>query len=191
MPVNRFPILIRMKTTLALLRFAAALAAFAGLVSVTHAAASKPAKPADLQVLVNVPPTWRPFLDDDIAEALANRLMDVFRQNGYKGDIAQVTSLDSASKDIPTIEINLTEWRIDRTGNAQCTFSAALKAAAEEKNLGLKTGMAVFWPDGSRWGLSRRIDTANALEDAARDALRELYSAVAKTGLVAGLTDKK
>jgi hypothetical protein len=181
-----------MKTIIALLRFPAALAALAVLVSSGQAAdAKKAAKPADLQVQVNVPPTWRPFLDDDVAEAFTYRLIDVFRSRGYQGEIVQVTTADPGRNDLPTIEVFLTEWRIDRTGNAQCTFTAALKTPAGEKELGLKTGMAIFWPDGPRWGLGRRVDTANALEDAAREALRDLYKAVAQTGLVAGLAEKK
>lgn len=182
-----------MKTTLAFLRFPAVLAAFAALVVLAPAAdAKKPApKPADLQVIIDVPPTWRPFLEDDIAEALFYRLKDVFRQRGYKGELAQLTTFDAETKDVPTLRLNLTEWRVDRTGNAQCTLTASLNTAAGEKNLGLASGTALFWPQGNRWGLHRQMETADALEDAADSAMRDLYSAVAKTGLVAGIAAKK
>jgi len=144
----------------------------------------KPAKPVDLQVLVNVPPTWRPFLDDDVAEEFFYRLQDTFRLRGYTGELAQVTVLDPGAKDRPTLTINLSEWRLDRIGNAQCTFSASLTTPAGEKNLGLKMGTTMLWAHGGRWGLSRSYDAANALESAAADALNDLYRAVADSGLV-------
>jgi hypothetical protein len=182
-----------MKILFAFLQIPAALAAFAGLITLAPAAdAKKPAaKPADLQVIVDVPPTWRPFLEDDIAEALFYRLKDVFGRRNYKGEIVQLTTFDAEAKDTPVLRINLTEWRLDRIGNAQCTLTASLKTAAGEKNLGLATGTALFWPRGDRWSLHRRMETADALEDAAENALRELYDAVAKTGLVAGIEAKK
>ena len=182
-----------MKTLLACLRFPAAFAAFAVLVTLAPAAdAKKPApKPADLQVIVDVPPTWRPFLEDDIADALFYRLKEVFGRHGYKGEIAQLTSFDAETKDVPILRLNLTEWRVDRTGNAQCTLSAALKTTAGEKNLGLATGTALFWPRGNRWSIHRQVETADALEDAADSAMRDLYGTVAKTGLVAGFEVKK
>lgn len=182
-----------MKTLLAYLRFPAVLAAFAALVTLAPAAdAKKPApKPADLQVMVDVPPTWRPFLEDDIAEALFYRLKEVFGRRGYQGEIAQLTTFDAEARDVPILRLNLTEWRVDRTGNAQCTMSATLKTAAGEKNLGLATGTALFWPRGNRWSIHRQVETADALEDAADSAMRDLYNAVAKSGLVAGLEAKK
>jgi hypothetical protein len=182
-----------MKTALSLLRFPAALTVFAALIlSAPAAEAKKPApKPADLQVLVDVPPTWRPFLDDNVAEALFYRLKDVFRQRGYQGEVVQLTSFDNEAKDATTLRLNLTEWRLDRVGNAQCTLTATLKTAAGERSLGLATGTALFWPHGNRWSLDRQFETANALKDAANSALRELYDAVAKSGLIAGLPAKK
>ena len=182
-----------MKTTLAFLRFPAVLAALAAFALIAPAAETKkaPPKPADLQVLIDIPPTWRPFLDDDIAEALYFRVREVFRQRGYKGELAQLTRFDEAKPDVPTLQLNLTEWRIDRIGNAQCTMTAQLKTSAAEKSLGLATGTALFWSHGDRWTVARQMETADALEDAANNAAREVYEAVAKSGLVAGLPAKK
>lgn len=181
-----------MKPQSLLLRLPAVVAAIALFAPLAPAADKKPAaKPADLQVIVDVPPTWRPFLEDDIAGALFYRLKDVFGRRGYKGEIAQLTTFDAEAKDAPVLRLNLTEWRVDRTGNAQCTLTASLRTAAGEKDLGLATGTALFWPRGDRWGLNRQMETADALEDAADSALRDLYRAVAKTGLVTGFEAKK
>ncbi|MBL9216197.1 MAG: hypothetical protein JNG83_12030 [Opitutaceae bacterium] len=179
-----------MKTFPACLRLLAFLSACCGLFSYSLAAEAKKEtpKPVDLQVLVDVPPTWRPFLDDDIAEIFTSRLQEVFKRRGYAGNIVQVTNLYPGAKEIPTLEIFLSEWRIDRSGNAQCTFTAALKTAAGEKNLGIKSGTAMYWAQSrGRWSMQRAFETSDALEDAARDALRDLYVAVAKTGIVPGL----
>jgi hypothetical protein len=182
-----------MKTALSRLRFPVALATFAALVVLAPAAeAKKPAaKPADLQVFVNVPPTWRPFLDDDVAEALFYRLKDVFHRRGYHGELVQLTAFDAAAKDVPALQLNLTEWRVDRIGNAQCTLAATLKTATGEKSLGLASGTAMLWIHGNRWGFNHQVETADALEDAADSALRDLYDAEAKSGLVAGIATKR
>ncbi len=182
-----------MKTSLAFLRVPALLVAFGTFAAFSPAAAASksPPKPADLQVIVDVPPSWRPFLDDDVAEALFYRLKEVFSRRGYKGEIVQLSAGEAGNKATPTLQLGLTEWRLDRTGNAQCMMSANLKTPAGEKNLGLVTGTALFWPHGNRWSIHRQAETADALEDAADSALRDLYRIVAKTGLIPGLDAKK
>ncbi len=181
-----------MKTLTRMLRLPVALATFAALFAVAPAAeAKREATPADLQVIVDVPPTWRPFLDDDIAEALFYRLKEVFKRRGYKGEIVQLTSLDKEAPDAPVLRLNLTEWRVDRVGNAQCTMTATLKTGAGESSLGLATGTAILWAHGSRWSFSRQLETADALEGAADNALREVYDAAAKSGRIRGLEARR
>ncbi|MFI5337441.1 MAG: hypothetical protein ACHQ5A_11695, partial [Opitutales bacterium] len=146
----------------------------------------------DLQVTVDVPPTWRPFLQDDIAEAFASRIQTVFKQRGYTGRIAYLDRATDPRPGVPVLEVRLVEWRIGRTQDAQCTFSASLRTDGGEKSLGLVANTAFFWPEaGGRWGLARRMDVADALEDAAARALRELFQRVAETGAVPGLVAKK
>jgi hypothetical protein len=183
-----------MKTLFALLRFPAAVAAFAALVARAPAADSHPAatRTADLQVVVDVPPTWRPFLEDDIAEALFYRLRDAFARGGYRGEMIQLDRTDGRNPNVPTLEVSLTEWRIDRIGNAQCTMTARLITPnGGEKSLGLASGTAMFWPNGPRWGFSRRLETADALEDAANDAARDVFQSVAKSGLLPGMPTRR
>ncbi len=183
-----------MKTFVLIARLPLIAAVFAGLVAAVPSFAKDKSsdKPVDLQVTVNVPPTWRPFLDEQISETFAYRLIDTFRQRGYKGNMVYVDPRDDKAKDVPTIEIFLSEWRLDRVGNAQCTFTASIKTAAGEKDLGLKTGTTMFWPQaGGRWGITRAYETADALDEAARNAQRDLYNAVAKSGLVSGFETRK
>lgn len=137
-----------------------------------------PTAPGTLQVNINVPPTWQPLLEDDIAAALVGHLTDVFRHDGYNGPLAEV-SRGEPSPGCVLLTLNLVEWRMDHSGNINCTFSASLQNERETRQLGLFNGMALRWanPPG-RFGLG---DTYGA---AAEDALHELYRAVEKTGLM-------
>jgi hypothetical protein len=176
-----------------LARFAATAGLLLGLAAAVPVRANSPAPPPppDLQVTVDVPPTWRPFLEEDIAEAFVSRLAEVFRRSGYEGRIAQVERPDEPVAGIPVLQIRLIEWRIDRTGHALCTFGAALKTDKGETSFGLVTDSAVFWPMTSgHWGMSRGFDQANALEDAAENALQGFYRKVGRSGLVPGLLAK-
>lgn len=152
-----------------------------------ESAAESGARPV-LQLEVDVPPVWQPFLADDIADAFAARLADTFRRQGFEGRVAHRFGRPENEEGRPLLSVRLTEWRIDRTGNARCTFSAMLVTEAGEHNLGLFTDIAMFWPTpGGRWSLARRFEAANALDQAAEGALRDLYNRLARTEAVPGL----
>lgn len=159
--------------------------AFASLPIASAADKKAEAKPADLQVTVHVPPSWRPFLDDDIAENFAYRLSTAFKRQGYKGNIVYVDRADPLAAGVPVIAINLVEWRIGRTGNAQCTFTATFTDTQGEHDLGVTTNSAIFWPQSSgRWNIHRAFEQADALEDAAEGALRDFYKRLIKDNLL-------
>jgi hypothetical protein len=181
-----------MKAMLARPLLLAAAVLLAGLPVVRAESKKSPPPPPDLQVSVNVPPQWRPFLEDDVSEAFADQVRVVFHRLGYKGEIAYLGRVETIpDKKIPHLEIALHEWRIGRSGNAECTFSSVLTTTAGSKDFGLATGTAFFWPQSAgHWGL-RRLEAADALESAAGRALRDLYQRVAETGLVAGMAAKK
>jgi hypothetical protein len=138
-----------------------------------------------LLVEVDVPPTWRPFLDEDIAEAFAERLQEVFSQRGFQGRVKQI---DNADKKQPRENLNiltlfLTEWRVDRAGFVQCTFTASIRTPAGEKNLGIFTATSIQWVAGrNRWAL------ADAFDEAARNALNDLYDQLQRSNLLPGAT---
>lgn len=168
-------------------------AALAGLVTATatvaaDAPAAQAAKIADLQLQVNVPPTWRPFLDDDIAEALAGIAADTFKRRGYSGVIDFIEEGRRVpNPDLPLLTLNLMQWRIDRIGNAECTLTAELAVPGKPKReLGVVTQTQITWiQERGRYGF-RRFEVANALEDAATEAMRDLFKRVAETGLLSG-----
>jgi len=155
--------------------------------------AAKPAPPADLQLTIGVPPTWRPFLEDDIADSLAGILQDTFKRRGYAGKIEFLSDRDpKPDPAIPLLQLELREWRISRTGNAECTLSGKLIAAGKEHDLGLVTQTDFTWfRDHGRFGLERRLEVADALEKAATGAMRDLFKRIGETTVIPGLPPAK
>ena len=143
---------------------------------------SPPSKPGTLQVQINIPPTWRPMFEDRVTEAFASYIFDEFRRQGYKGEITEVRWYDEPSPGCCLLAINLTEWRMNHSGNIDCTFTANVQTERASRHLGVFSGMSFRWMSGpGRFGLS------DAFEDAAEDAIRQLYDSLARTELVPGL----
>jgi hypothetical protein len=145
----------------------------------------KSAKPAkaelpQLQLAVTAPSHWRPFLSNDLAEAFASRLAEVFRREGYRGE---VTFLDdnTANPDAPVLGVELTNWRVNQTEHAECSFIASLKYEGGEHKIGEFENDRLVWNDRfGRWGV------ANALGDAADGALRKLSGKLGALGILSG-----
>ncbi|MBA4136351.1 MAG: hypothetical protein C0518_03430 [Opitutus sp.] len=175
---------------IALIRPALAVALVFGLVIPSFAAdRAEASKRADLQLRVDVPPSWRPFLDDDIADALARVVQERFRRQGYQGVIAYIEEGRGApNPDLPLLTIRLHEWRITRSSFAECTLSSLLRTGGQDIDLGLVTNTEMTWiRDRGRFGLAHAHETADAFEDAASGAMRDLYRRIAETGKVPGL----
>lgn len=161
------------------LPFAAALLMAAFFAPLAATAADQAAPPA-LQIAVDVPPTWRPFLEDDIADALYSRIAETFRHGGFKGETALLDRSDKPAPGVPFLQITLMEWRINRIGNVDCTFSASITTGGKETNLGLFNGTSMQWISGPdrRWALQRGLD------DSAASAIKDLYRKLTDQGLL-------
>jgi hypothetical protein len=143
------------------------------------------ADPGTLQVQVNVPPSWRPMFEDRVTETFVTYIEEVFRRQGFKGKIVEVRWYDEPSPGCCLLTINLTEWRMNHIGNIDCVFTANLQTDRATRHLGIFSGMSLRWMSGpGRFGLS------DAFGDAAEDAIRQLYSSMAKTELVPGLQSR-
>jgi len=133
-----------------------------------------------LQLVVTVPPHWRPFLSNDLAEAFSTRLAEVFRRTGYTGEIRFLDE-ERAAAAAPLLAVELINWRINRTDRAVCTFTASLKSDNREHTLGTFENDLLVWNDRfGRWGL------ANALGNAADRALRDLSDKLNSLGVLSG-----
>ena len=146
--------------------------------------AAKPtrAETPRLQLTVDVPPRWRPFLSDDLAEAFASRLADVFRRHGYPPAIRFIEHENPAT-DVPVLAIRLIDWRISHPHQAECTFSAALKNDDGEHALGIFENTRREW--SHRFGHG---DPADALGEVADGALRDLSAKLDQSGLLPGFS---
>jgi hypothetical protein len=128
---------------------------------------------------VRVPIMWRPLLEDDIEKAFSERLELVFRDRGFTG---RLRVIDDAERKQPRANLNiltlhLLEWRVDRLGSVQCRFTAVVRTATGEKELG--TFAATSWlMDRSRWSLR------GAMDDVARNALTDLYDKLLRSDLL-------
>lgn len=146
---------------------------------------SVPSKPGTLQVQINIPPSWEPMLEARVSESFVSHIDDVFRRRGYDGEITEVRWFEEPSPGCCLLSINLTEWRMNHAGNIDCTFTANLQTERETRHLGVFTGMSLRWMSGpGRFGLS------DAFGDAAENAIRQLYDAVAKTDLLPAVSKK-
>ncbi|HEY4247336.1 MAG TPA: hypothetical protein VGM64_10800 [Lacunisphaera sp.] len=135
---------------------------------------------AQLQLKVGVPRHWRPFLSNDLAGAFASRLAEVFRREGYRGEIAFLDG-NTANPDAPVLGVELTNWRVNQTEHAECSFTASLKYEGQEHKIGEFENDRLVWNDRfGRWGL------ADALGDAADGALRELSGKLGSLGILGG-----
>lgn len=143
---------------------------------------AKPAKAdlAQLQLAVEVPCPWRPFLSNDLAEAFASRLGEIFRREGYRGEIVFLDD-NPAKSDAPVLGVELINWRVNQTQHAECSFSASLRHQGQEHKIGTFENERLVWNDRfGRWGV------ANALGDAADGALRELSGKLGALGILSG-----
>jgi hypothetical protein len=143
---------------------------------------AKPAKAElpQLQLTVHVPAHWRPFLADDLADAFASRVADVFRRQGFTGEVEFVPAGESG-RGVSVLAIRLINWRISRTDSAECTFTAAVLTDHREENLGLFDNTRLPWSSS----MGHR-GVAGALGDAADGALRELAGKLGRSASVPG-----
>lgn len=147
----------------------------------SHAKSKQTSGPV-LQVQLNMPPSWQPIFEDEVADAFISHVRDVFQRRGYEGTIKEVDALDEPDPGCCLLTINLLDWRMGHTGSIECTFTGTLQTEHGTRSLGIYTNSAFRWMNGpGRFGL------ADTFDDAARGAIRDLYHDVAKTELVPGL----
>jgi len=145
------------------------------------ATTQQPEVPGTLKVAVNVPPTWNILLDDRISEAFTDRVRDVFHNAGFDRPVEEVRYPEDSEKLPYLLTINLVEWRINRIGNIDCTFSASLRTPQGTRDLGLYTNTTMRWFGGiGRWGLAR------SFEEAAEGAIHDLCDKVVKSEMLPG-----
>jgi hypothetical protein len=161
------------------LRFAWVILGSLLLVLPARAATPSAPVPGTLKVQVIVPPTWNTLVDDHISAGLVDRVRDVFYRAGFDRPIEEVRYVEDPAKDEYLLTINLVDWRMNRIGNVDCTFSASLRTPRGTRDLGLYNNTSMLWFRGlGRFGLSQSFD------EAAEGAIRDLCIAVQKSELL-------
>jgi len=145
----------------------------------------KPERPARLQIVVDVPPSMSMLRDDYVAEAFAHRVSSALHEQGLRGRIRYVDFPDDLKADVPVLDIMLHEWRVDRLGNVDCTFSAQLKTASGNRALGVYSGTSMMM-----WARRDWFARQDGFESAARDALSNLGARLIATGLLADMAPR-
>jgi hypothetical protein len=128
------------------------------------------------------PARWHPLVEDDVAETLISLVHSEFRRVGFNGRIGRVPSFESPADGVPLLILNVAEWRLSRSGNAECLLNARFRTAeGEDVPLGM-VSHSEFTALRGRSGLGRPFELADALEDAARGAIRELQRRLTESG---------
>jgi hypothetical protein len=118
-----------------------------------------------LQVDVEVPPAWGPWLEDDLAEALYDRIRYIFKREGYPGDLLEVRRLEDPLPDYPTLAVRLYAWEVDRAGYVRCTMRVRYLPVGEDAiNLGNFEAKEFTWgPRGAYLRAQQFVDAADAV----------------------------
>lgn len=165
-----------------------ALLLFAGAIAGSiFAKPDKNTTPPEILLAISAPPMWDSLREADIIDAFQQRVVAKLHKAGFDGEIGEFDAFEKPDPAIPVIELHLMHWRPERTGSIVCTFSANLKTADKNQNLGIFTGTAPQWMTTAShtWELRRGLDdSANrALENLVRKLRSEEFLPPAKKDL--------
>lgn len=142
-------------------------------------ATPRPDRPTRLQIVVNVPPSMNILREEEIQDAFGYRVITALREQGLRGRLRYIESGEQPDPAVPVLTVYLNEWRVDRIGNVDCTFSASLKSAHGERNLGFFSGTSLMM-----WSRRDWFARAEGYESAARDALTNLSQRILQSGVM-------
>lgn len=162
--------------TLRLLWLLAALGLIAGCAA-TRQNVSENGRPVRLQLTVGVPPSMSILYEEEVADAFAYRVSSILHEQGFRGRIHYVDRWSKPDAAIPVLAVELREWRVDRAGFVDCTFTANLQSPDGQKSLGLFTGTSLM-----TWRRRDWFSRAEGFDDAARDAITNLAARLEETG---------
>jgi hypothetical protein len=163
-----------MKTILRLSFLGGALLAFAGCATV-----QQPTTPDTVGVLVNLPPSASLIYADRIADVFTDEVRHVFHQAGFKRPVENIRYMDNPDATPNLLTVNLHEWRFDRLGNIECTFTAQLSTPRGTRNLGVYSGMSLNISRSPGWW-----GVIDAFDEAAQGAIVDMVRAIAKSELL-------
>ena len=123
--------------------------------------------PPQVGLSVVVPASLNPSWTNSVAGTLAGIVESDFAKNGYAGELALIDANAPLPRTMPTLEIELVDWRVTPSGFISCIFHATLVAPEGEQDLGLCSGV---------WSAAlRSADGIEPFEAAANIAIDNLY----------------
>jgi hypothetical protein len=142
------------------------------------ATVNRPEAPGTLRVAVNLPPAMNIAVEDEISQALVDRVRAVFQQHGFNRPVERAYSVNLPAN-AAALTLNMLDWRIDNTGFVECTFGAVLQTPAGTRDFGLYTGSTPSWLEGPG-----RVNLERSFDAAADGAVRQLFRDIQKTDLL-------
>lgn len=118
-----------------------------------------------LQVDIQVPPAWGPWLEDDLAEALYDRIRYIFKREGFSGDMVEIRRLEDPLPDYRTLAVRLFTWEVDRGGFVRCIMRVGYRPVdGESIDLGTFEATEFTWgPRGVYLRAQQFVDAADAV----------------------------
>jgi len=118
-----------------------------------------------LQVDIQVPPAWGPWLEDDLAKALYNRIRYIFKREGYPGDMVEIRRMEDPLPDYPTLAVRLFEWEVNRVGYVRCAMRVTYRPLeGEPVDLGNFQATEFTWGPRDRYLRAQQfLDAADAV----------------------------
>ncbi len=118
-----------------------------------------------LQVDIEVPPAWGPWLEDDLAEALYDRIRYIFKREGYSGDMVEIRRLEDPLPDYRTLAVRLFTWEVDRAGYVRCVMRVEYRPLeGEPVDLGNFQATEFTWGPRDRYLRAQQfVDAADAV----------------------------
>jgi hypothetical protein len=138
-----------------------------------------------LKVNVITPPSWNILIDDRVSEWFVDSLRDIFSRKGFDWPVEEIRLVEDAAKIPYLLTIHVTDWRLDRIGNVECTFTAQLQTPHGQRQLRYYSNRLPRAVDS--YG---RIALARVFEEAAEGALTTLCEDIAKSELLPGLNER-
>jgi hypothetical protein len=167
-----------MKKILHLSFVTAALLAVAGC-----ATTQQPPSPETVGVLVNLPPSTSLIYADRIADVFTDEIRDVFHRAGFDRPVENIRYVDQPEAQRNLLTVNLHEWRFDRLGNVECTFTAQLRTPRGTRDLGVYSGTSLGISRSPGWW-----GTIHGFDEAAQGAIADMIQAIAKSELLPSRT---
>jgi hypothetical protein len=118
--------------------------------------------PRVLKVQVIAPPTLNLLNDNRLNEAFVARVRETFNRCGFPVPIEATRPVEDASKIPHLLTIKVAAWKMDHSGNFDCTFTANLKAPQRSLDLGVFSNTTIHWRGGiAADGISTPVVEAN------------------------------